>query len=133
MKLSYSKIALIILCALFLHASPVWAKAKGYCFVVGYSYKLKKAFFTPVIMQMVRDVSYSDEEYTTDVVLIQKMESQFQSYLSRTQRVDANRFTITARGAFKSESIAMKRLVTERDNYKKKGFKTAVLKNFILQ
>jgi hypothetical protein len=133
MKTSLFKSASLILLVLLLSASPCWAKAKGYCFVVGYSYKLKQAFFSKVFSQDVRDVSYSDEEYTTDVVLIQKMESQFQAYLSSTQKVDAAKYTITARGAYKDESIAMRRLITERDNYKKKGFKTAVLKNFNLR
>lgn len=133
MKPTPLKSALLILLVLLLSASPCWAKAKGYCFVVGYSYKLKQAFFSKVFSQDVRDVSYSDEEYTTDVVLIQKMESQFQAYLSSTQNVESTKYTITARGAYKDESIAMRRLVTERDNFKKKGFKTAVLQNFTLR
>jgi hypothetical protein len=133
MKPTLFKSALLILLVLLLSASPCWAKAKGYCFVVGYSYKLKQAFFSKVFSQDVRDVSYSDEEYTTDVVLIQKMESQFQAYLSSTQNVESTKYTITARGAYKDESIAMRRLVTERDNFKKKGFKTAVLQNFTLR
>lgn len=130
MKSHVLKAAVLILCAMLLSASPCWAEADGYCYVVGYSYKLKKAFFTRVFMQSVRDVSYSDEEYTTDVELIQKMESQFQSYLSSNQNIDVGQYTITARGAYKNEGIAMKRLFIERDNYKKKGFTAIIVKDF---
>jgi hypothetical protein len=133
MKTQFSKTALLILIALLFAAPPCWAKANGYCYVVGYSYKLKKAFFSPVFMQKVRDISYSDEEYTTEVELIQKIESQFQSYLSIGQQVNSDDYTITARGAYKNQNIAIKRLTTERDNYKKKGFKATVLKGFKIQ
>ena len=127
------KVSILIIAALLLSSSLCWAKAQGYCYVVGYSYKLKKAFFSIIFSQQVRDVSYSDEEYTTDVVLIQKMESQFQAFLASDQNLNAAEFTITARGAYKNESIAMKRFNRERQDYKKRGFQAMVLKNFIFK
>lgn len=136
MKNHRSRTAVIVFAVLAIvlgSTTPCWAEAEGYCYVVGYSYKLKQAFFSTVFMQMVRDVSYSDEEYTTDVELIQRMETQFQRHMVTRQNVDASQYTITARGAFKNETIGLKRLMTERSNYKKKGFKTTVLKTFTLR
>ena len=131
MNKKFFKTVLLILSAFLFAAPPCWAKAKGYCYVVAYSYKIKKVFFSPVFMEKVRDASYSDEEYCTDVDLIQKMESQFQSHLSANRKVDVSRYTITARGAYKNEGVALKRFMTEREDYTKKGFKASVLKGFV--
>ncbi len=130
MKKRFCTAACLIFCALLFTASPCWAKAKGYCYVVGYSYQLKQAYFSPIFALDVRDVSYSNEEYTTDVELIQKMESRFQNYLARNQNLDIAKYTISARGAYKNETIGIKRLMTEREDYKRKGFQAKVLKDF---
>ena len=49
MKKRFCTAAYLIIFALLYTASPCWAEAKGYCYVVGYSYQLKKAFFSPHI------------------------------------------------------------------------------------
>ena len=122
MRTALFKMVLLILAALLLPAAPVWAKSKGYCYIVGYSYVKKAAYFSPIIVQKVTSKSYSDEEYVTDVELIQQLETQFYNHLSRTVRLDADRYTISARGAYKSDAIAGKKMQEEKDQYEAKGY-----------
>jgi hypothetical protein len=98
--------------------------------VISYSLAQKKIFLSKVIAQDVRDVSFSDEEYITEVELIQKMEAQFQQHLASAAGVDASEFTTAARGAYKTKEIADKCLIEERERYLKNGYSAMVMSDF---
>ena len=119
-----------MLVVLLFFAPPCFAKAKGFCFVVGYSYKLKKLYFTPIFTVKVRNVSYSATEYVAEMDLIQKMESQFQQHLRNASGVNPADYTVASRGAYKSKSLAVKSLEKEKKEYANKGFELLDLKNF---
>lgn len=120
----------LVLAALFLYAPTCWAKEKGYCYVVGYSILEQKAFFTPVFVQNVKSKSYSDEEYVTDMDLIRGMESQFQSRLAQLVNLDSGQYTISARGAYKSSTIANSKYKDELERYKTKGYAIKFVNDF---
>ena len=130
MKKSLTWSMLFILAAMLTFAPSCWAKSTGYCYIVGYSFAKKKAFFSPILIQKVNSKSYSDEEFVTDVALIQKMESQFQSHLSRQVSLDVGQYTISSRGAYKSNAIANKKYKDEMSLYKTKGFAVTIVKDF---
>lgn len=130
MKKNLIRNALFFLAVLLLFATASWAKSNGFCYIVGYSFAEKKAFFSPVIIQKVNSKSYSDEEFVTDVELLQKMESQFQSYLSGLVNLDAKRYTISVRGAYKSNAIAQKKFKDEMGLYETKGYTVKLVKDF---
>jgi hypothetical protein len=98
------------------------AKAKGYCYVVAYSYGQKVFVFTPVFTKMVNDKSYNEEEFIVDVELIQKMESSFENHVRGTLNIDAPDLTVSARMAYKSLEIAKTRLDTEKQEYIRKAW-----------
>lgn len=130
MRRNLTRNALFILAALLLFAPASWAKSKGYCYIVGYSFAAKKAFFSSIIIQKVNSKSYSDEEFVTDVELLQKLESQFQSFLSSLVSLKADQYTISARGAFKSDAIANNKYKNEISLYETKGYTVKVVKEF---
>jgi hypothetical protein len=132
MKVKSLGIILLFLATLLMLATPGWARTKGYCYVIGYSLAKKTAYFSPIIPQEVDSTSYSAEEYVTDVEVIQKLESQFQKYLAQTVNLDADGYTVSARGAFKSNAIADKRLKDEMGIYKHREFKITIAKDFKL-
>ncbi len=124
------RLTLLLLMTFLIAAPPCWAKAKGYLYVISYSFTEKKIFLSPIIIEKVRDVSYSDEEYVTEVELIQKMETQFQQHMSSAGGVSPSKYTTAVRGAFKSKAIADMRLKEERERYLKKGYSAKVLTGF---
>ena len=130
MKKNLIRIALFILAALLLFAPSCWAKSKGYCYIIGYSFKEKKAFFSPILIQKVNSKSYSDEEFVTDMELIRKMESQFQSYLSSRVNLDAGQYTVSARGAYKTSAIANIKYKDEISLNEVKGLTVKIAKDF---
>lgn len=99
---------------------PCFAKAKGYCYVVAYSYRQKIVVFTPVFTEKVDDKSYNEEEFIVDVELIQKLESSFENHVRGAMKVDADDLTVSARMAYKSLEIAKKRLEAEKQEYIRK-------------
>lgn len=125
-----ARLTLLLSLAFLVAAPPCWAKAKGYLYVISYSFAQKKVFLSPVIIQKVRNASYSDEEYVTDVELIQKMETQFQQHLSSATGEDPSKYTTAVRGAFKSKGIADARFKKERERYLKKNYSAKVLSSF---
>jgi hypothetical protein len=130
MKKKLIRTVLFILTGLFVITPSCWAKSKGYCYIIGYSFTAKKAFFSPLLVLKVNSKSYSDEEFVTDVELIQKMESQFQSHLSGLVSLDAGRYTVSVRGAYKSDAIANGKYKDEMGLYETKGFAVKVVKDF---
>ena len=121
---------LLILTALLFLAPPSWAKSNGFCYVVSYSFANKKAYFSPIFVQKVNSKSYSDEEFVTDVELIQKIESQFKSFISSLVNLDPSKYTISARGAYKSNPIAIAKYKDEKHLYETKGYSVVILKDF---
>ena len=124
------KILLFIAIMLTISAPPCFAKAKGYCYVVAYSYAQKVAVFTPVFMKKVRNVSYSAEEFVADVELIQKMESAFDKHVRNVMNINAPDLTISARAAYKSAVIANRRLMAEKNEYTTKSWEIKEATNF---
>jgi hypothetical protein len=103
-------------------APPCFAKAKGYCYIVAYSYGQKIVVFTPIFTKHVNDKSYSEEEFIADVELIQKMESSFENHVRNTLKIGAPDLTVSARTAYKSLEIAKARLDTEKQEYIRKAW-----------
>jgi hypothetical protein len=97
-------------------SAPCWAKEKGYCYIVSYSLQEKIAYFTPIFVAKVSGATYSEEEFVADVVLIRKMEAQFQKYLAG-QGMDSADFVTSARVAYRSQAIADKRLADEKKDF----------------
>jgi len=131
MRAAFIKTSILFLAILVLFVQPCWAKAQGFCYIVSYSYVEKTAYFSPIIMQKVDSKSYSNEEYVTDVELIQKLESQFITRLSRNVNLDAGRYTVTARGAYKTNAIANEKARSEMEQYKTKGYSVKVVRDFV--
>jgi hypothetical protein len=132
MKAALLKGIVFFVAVLVLFAQPVWAKAKGFCYVIGYSYLEKTAFFSPVIVQKVDSTSYNSEEYVSDVELVRSLESQFSSRLSQIVHLDTGRYTVSARGIYKSNAIAGEKLNTEMNDYKARGFAVKSIQDFVL-
>ncbi len=122
------RFVLLLSVALLIAAPPCWAKTKGYLYVISYSFAQKKIFLSQIVIQKVRDVSYSDDEFVTEVELIQKMEAQFKEHLFAAG-VNASEYTTAVRGAFKTQAIADGRRQKERERYLKKGYAATVLTN----
>ena len=111
------KTVLFMIMLLTISVPPCFAKAKGYCYVVAYSYRQKIVVFTPVFIKEVNNKSYSEEEFVADVELIQKMESSFEKHVRSTLNINAPDLTVSARAAYKSVEIAKKRLDAEKQEY----------------
>lgn len=109
---------------------PCFAKAKGYCYVVAYSYRQKIVVFTPVLVKEVNDKSYNDEEFIVDVELIQEMETSFENHVRSTLNVNSPDLTVSARMAYKSLAIAKKRLEAEKQEYITKAWEIKEASNF---
>jgi hypothetical protein len=121
----------LLLSTAFLIASPpCWAKSKGYLYVISYSLAQKRIFLSQVITQNVRDKSFNDEEYVSDIDLLQKMEAQFQQHLASVADVDTSAYTAAARGAYKTRAIADRHRNKEKERYLKRGFTVKVLSDF---
>lgn len=127
------RLSILILLAFLIIAPPCWAKEKGYLYVVGYSFSQKKVFYSSVVMQKVPNVSYDEREYTTDIMLIRDMESQFQKYLVSTVWINPEEYTISARGAYKRKEFAEKAIEDDKGIYLNKGFQASVLNSFVYE
>lgn len=132
MKAALLKGMVFFVAVLLFLAQPVWARTNGFCYVIGYSYQQKIAYFSPVIMQKVDGTSYSSEEYVTEVALTQKLESQFSKHLFRTVHLDTARYTIAARGVYKNDAIAGEKLNTEMNEYKARGYTIKTVQDFVV-
>jgi hypothetical protein len=120
MRTHFNLIVVIALVVVF-SAPSGWAKENGYCYIVSYSLREKAAYITPVFVAKVSGATYSDEEFVADVVLIRKMEGQFQKYLAG-QGVDSADFITSARVAYRSQAIADGRLADEKRDFTGRGF-----------
>jgi hypothetical protein len=123
--------SLLLFLAFLIWAPTCWAKSKGYIYVVGYSFAEKKAYFSNIIVQKVRNVPYDEEEYATEVGLLQKIEARFQELLVSDMQLTTSQYTVAARGAYKNEAIAKAKIDTEMRQYVKRGYTAKVLKDFI--
>ena len=132
MKAALLKGMVFFVAVLLFLAQPVWAKTKKFCYIIGYSYLQKIVYFSPVIMQKVDGTSYSNEEYVTGVALTRRLESQFSKHLSRTAHLDAARYTVAARGVYKSDAIAGEKLNTEMNEYKARGYTIKTVPDFVV-
>ena len=121
MKKIWLKLILVVVLAAVFGAPSCWAKEKGYCYIVGYSMQEKTAYITPVFIAEVSGATYSEEEFVADVVLIRKMENQFQNYLAGKGMNTAD-FVISARVAYRSQAIADKRLADEKKDFTGRGY-----------
>jgi len=121
MKKSCLKLMVIMVLTVVFSAPSCWAKEKGYCYIVSYSLPEKTAYITPVFVANVSGATYSEEEFVADVVLIRKMENQFQNYLAGKGMNTAD-FVISARVAYRSQAIADKRLADEKKDFTGRGY-----------
>ena len=121
MKKSCLKLMVIMALAVVFSAPSCWAKEKGYCYIVSYSQQEKTAYVTPVFVATVSGATYSEEEFVADVVLIRKMENQFQNYLAG-QGINTADFIISARVAYRSQTIADSRLADEKRDFTGRGY-----------
>ncbi len=121
MKKTFLKLIVFVVLAVAFGAPSCWAAEKGYCYIVGYSMREKTAYITPVFVAKVSGATYSDEEFVADVVLIRKMENQFQNYLAG-QGINTPDYVISARVAYRSQAIADKRLADEKRDFNGRGY-----------
>lgn len=121
MKLKSFRLFLLVLLAFLFYAPACLAKTTGYFYVVAYSFKDKKAYASSVFTDKVREKSYSDEEYVTDMKVLLKIEAAFEEHIASSVSGGLSRYTISARGAYKSLEIAKKKLDDELERYKKSG------------
>ena len=121
MKKTCLKLILVVVLAVVFSAPSCWAKENGYCYIVSYSMQDKTAYITPVFVAKVSGATYSDEEFVADVVLIRKMENQFQNHLAG-QGLNTADFVISARVAYRSRAIADKRLADEKSDFTGRGY-----------
>lgn len=133
MKTKAFRLSFLLFLALLISAPPCWAKAKGYLYVVGYSFSQKKVFYSSVVMQKVQNVSFSEQEYQTGVELIRALESQFQKYLVSTVWINPQEYTISTRGAYKKKEFAEKAIEDEKVVYLNKGYQASVLNSFVYE
>ncbi len=121
MKNTGLKLILVMVLAVVFSAPSCWAKEKGYCYIVGYSMQEKTAYITPVFVAPVSGATFSEEEFVADVILIRKMENQFQSHLA-AQGINTADFIISARVAYRSQAIADSRLADEKRDFTGRGY-----------
>jgi len=121
MKKTCLKLIALVVLAVAFGAPSCWAKEKGYCYIVSYSMREKTAYITPVFVAKVSGATYSEEEFVADVVLIRKMENQFQNYLAG-QGMNTADFVISARVAYRSQAIADSRLTDEKSDFTSRGY-----------
>ena len=115
------KLMLLMAMAIVFNAPSGWAKEKGYCYIVSYSLSQKTAYITPVLVATVSGATFSEEEFVADVVLIRKMEDQFNQYLA-VQGISSTDLVTSARVAYRSRAIADKRLADEKRNFTGRGY-----------
>jgi hypothetical protein len=121
MKKTCLKLMVTMVLAVVASVPSSWAKEKGYCYIVSYSLQEKTAYITPVFVASVSGATYSEEEFVADVVLIRKMEEQFQKYLAGQGMNDSD-FVTSARVAYRSQAIADKRMAAEKKDFTGKGY-----------
>ncbi len=132
MKKTCLKLILVMVLAVVFSAPSCWAKENGYCYIVGYSMQEKTAYTTPVFIAEVSGATYSEEEFVADVVLIRKMENQFQNYLAG-QGINTVDFVISARVAYRSQAIAGIRLADEKKDFTGRGYTIKDADKFIFK
>lgn len=133
MKFKTFRFFSLVLLVLLFSAPPCLAKTTGYFYVVAYSYQEKRAYCSSVITDKVRAKSYSDEEYVTDMKVLLKIETAFQKHIAGTTSKALSRYTVTARGAYKSFEIAKQKLDAESARYTKSGMKVENVTQFKLK
>ena len=121
MKKTSLKLILVMILVIVFSAPSCWAKEKGYCYINSYSMQDKIAYITPVFVATVSGATYSDDEFVADVVLIRKMENQFQNYLAG-QGINTADYVISARVAYRSQAIADNRLADEKNDFTGRGY-----------
>ena len=109
---------LLIIFSILCISLPVQAAEEGLCFVYGYSYNPKKAYFSNIFAVKVKGKSYSDTEYVADVELIMDIEEKFREALFEIESL----VTVIVLGPYKTKEIAKKHLDDERDNFRIKKF-----------
>ena len=121
MKKTFLKLIALVVLAVVFGAPYCGAAEKGYCYIVSYSMREKTAYITPVFVAKVSGATYSEEEFVADVVLIRKMENQFQNYLAG-QGMNTADFVISARVAYRTQAIADSRLADEKSDFTSRGY-----------
>lgn len=123
--------AIVILFTISISSIPCWADTNGYFYVVGYSMSKKKVYHSDVVIDKVIDISYSSDEYVTDVELLLKINTAFTNQLRSKIKADPGKLTILVRGPFKTKSIANLRLLEERKRFARSGYDSIVVIDFI--
>lgn len=129
MKRAYLAFLVAAALTVVLVVPSCWAKDNGYCYIVSYSLSEKTVYITPVFVAKVSGATYSDEEFVADVKLIRKMEGQFQKYMA-AQGANSTDYITSARVAYRTQSIAEKRLADEKNNFANRGFTINEAGNF---
>lgn len=130
MKSIYLKLIMITILALAVGIPPVFAKKTGYCYITAFSMQDRVFYYTPIFPQQVKGTSYSEDEYTAEVDLIRKMESEFQEYVNQVQPSPSSDMTYSGNGAYKTQKVALNALKEEIDMYTNMGYKVVVTKDF---
>ncbi|MFZ1984590.1 MAG: hypothetical protein WAU91_09255 [Desulfatitalea sp.] len=130
MKIKSVKLLLVLVLGVMIAAPLSWAKETAYNYIVAYSYKDKVVYHSPIFTQQVNGESYNEEEYAGDTASILKMEAAFLKHLEQGLKVNGTNFTVSARVAYKSDSIAKNRMDKELTDFRFKGLDIKEAKAF---
>ncbi len=123
MKSRSVKLLLVFLLVMGIGATVCWAKATAYGYLIAYSSRDQVVYYTPIFELRVTGKSFSDEEFFSDTRTVLDLEAAFQKYLVQTHNINLANFTISARDAYKSREIALKRFNEESGTFRFRGFR----------
>jgi hypothetical protein len=101
-----------------------WSKKapEAFGYLIAYSVREQKVFYTPIFASPAPKTSFDDEEYVSQTPTIIKLEAGFLKHLQRLYSIRPADYTINARPVFKSEEIARNRFHRETDTFRIRGF-----------
>jgi hypothetical protein len=117
------KLLLVFILVMGINATVCWAKSTAYGYLIAYSARDQVVYYTPIFKLQVAGKSFSDEEFFSDTLTVLKLEAAFQKYLTQTHNINPTNFTVSARDAYKSQEIALKRFNEESGTFRFRGFK----------
>lgn len=130
MKIRTLQLLTVFILGFLVFAPASHAKEKAFNYIVAYSMKDQKAFYVPVFTVNIKAVSYNNDQYVADTAMVLQMEDQFTSFLENKMRVRYRDLTVSARAAFKSEEVALKKLEREIDDFRFRGFEIQEVDQF---
>jgi len=101
-----------------------WSKKEpeAFGYLVAYSIREQKVYYTPIFSSPAPKTSFDDEEYVSQTPIILKLEADFLKHLEGKYAIRGADYTINARPVFKTAEIARNRFHRETDTFRIRGF-----------